>query len=928
MLEKYRFRHLLSFIFATGIMLLALVTTFVVSKVSSEAMRNRIIDDGINLTSSLAEQATLALLYESEENASAASNIYLGFPDVEGIEIYKANLVSLYIVGDIESHEIPPAELPDHAKLYLEKDDTWEFLAPVYTGAAEQDETDPLFFVEDSNEEVEKEVIGYVRFVESKRSLTRMTNDILVYNLIICSCVAVVLMVILLMFTHRLTNPIQNLANTMRKSEQGESNVRAQLDGPRDIIEMQSAFNRMMETLENRENELKTARDQAFESARIKAEFAANVSHELRTPMNGVLGMLELLSDFEVSELQQQYLGIAKHSAQSLLTLINDVLDFSKNEAGKAEIENREFDLESEIGDIVALLSAQAQNKQLDLTYTIEKDLPVHLIGDNHRFRQILINLVGNALKFTNKGSVSISASVESIQENSITARFDVSDTGIGITPAQQRRIFDAFSQADNSTTRRFGGTGLGLAISRQFVELMGGDMGVSSIHGKGSHFWFTVPLKIQDEQKELTPSIKFTGKRLIFIDNNDLVLNTLASFIRYDEVFYQMANSGNMALQLIEEAQADEKPFDIVIVDEQLDGNSGEQLIQKICSNANSLNVMMVHQAIASRFEKDKLINVYLSKPLIRSQFILALNQLFDEANKADKSHTSHKHDITNIQFSTSELLLVEDNFTNQRVALGLLEPLNCKVDLAENGLECIEKFNEKHYDLILMDCHMPEMDGYEATKKIREMEEQTNSERTPIIAMTANVLAGESDACFAVGMDGYLPKPLTRKSFREKLAEWLEPAQDEGAEQVPGEFDEASSPSQDESFLATASQISPPAKQSETPIVDENTLSELREIMGPSFTDLVTIFVENLPNQLESLLTSIQQQNHGDVAHWAHTIKGSSANLGAQRLSKVSQQLELEAKHEILSNANDKFAEIKQESDQVMEYLLSKVC
>lgn len=922
--KDIRFRSQLGIVFSAGVFILAVTTTIVISRLSSNAMHERIVSEGISLTEALAEQSTLALLYGSDVNAAESASIFLAFPDVVGVQVFNPDFSNLHQQGEIVSSELEDANLSSEASLLSESSQLWEFFSPVYASATNDDDVE--FYEEEEN--VTQEIIGYVKIIHSKDALKKMTANILFYNLVLSSIISGALLLLLLAITRQITNPIQRLALTMRQAEDGERNQRADLVGPPDIVEMQSAFNTMMHKLESREEELKAARDQAVELAREKGEFAANVSHELRTPMNGVLGMLEILSDLGLSEKQEVHLGTAKKSAQSLLGLIDDVLDFSKNDAGKTVIEPRLFNLEDELNDIIALLTAAAQKKRIDLTYYISAELPEMVIGDNLRIRQILINLAGNALKFTQEGSVDINVSILAHNDGKIRVRFDVRDTGIGITGEQQRRIFTAFSQADGSTTRKFGGTGLGLSISRQFVELMDGEMGVESELGVGSNFWFELNLGQSDVKSDGVP-IKphlCANKRVLFVDSNELVLRSLERFAASKSILCDVANSYNSAVNLLELSLKKEK-FDIVVVDELLDGAGGvslARLVHTISGNKSTKVVMMAHRSISSGEEREESVELYLAKPVTSAQFSLGLNGLYETTKSLNRSTVAKaKTLIKGKPFKGKKLLLVEDNSTNQQVALGLLEPFGCQVDLAENGRLGLEKIKANKYDLIFMDCYMPEMDGYEAARQVRSC-----GIDTPIVAITANVMAGEIDKCLDAGMSDYLPKPLDRESLNVKLSNWFGKEKGTSSVATAKPLTEQSGISKPNEATADRELDSSEtqSKHSQLAAIDEAALSDLADLLGARFDMVIETFVKDLQVNLTALASAIGDKDSQLVRRLAHTIKGSAANFGALRLVVVSQDLEDSANDGVLDDAPEKLSAIQMESDVVLKFLSQK--
>ena len=453
-------------------------------------------------TEAFAEQSTLALLYLSSANAEEPLHAVLGFPDVRGAAVYDAEYKPLVASG--KESATPPggaSRWPGTQQVELETPDAWYFVAPVIVHRNSAIADSPF-----RDDPKPAELLGYVRVKMSKDTLKTTAATILKTNLGVSMGFALLLLLVLLAITKRLTNPIKNLASIMRKAEMGEKNLRADVHGPKDIIDMEKAFNAMMSVLETRELQLESTRDAALESARIKGEFAANVSHELRTPLNGVLGMLELLQDMGLTPKQHEYAAVARTAGESLLKLIDDILDLYRTDSGKLQLQFVDFDLHGILDEVLGLLASQAQRKMLDLGYTVDEGVPLSLRGDPARIRQVLVNLVGNAVKFTETGAVEIVVRTTAATDDTpVQVCFEVADSGIGIPAEAQQRIFEAFTQVDGSTTRTYGGAGLGLAICRKLVHFMGGEIRVTSRLGEGSRFWFTIPLE---------PAVEPVGER------------------------------------------------------------------------------------------------------------------------------------------------------------------------------------------------------------------------------------------------------------------------------------------------------------------------------------------------------------------------------------------------------------------------------
>jgi signal transduction histidine kinase/CheY-like chemotaxis protein/HPt (histidine-containing phosphotransfer) domain-containing protein len=631
------------------------------------------------------------------------------------------------------------------------------------------------------------------------------------------------------------------------------------------ITARQQAHHRMMEA---------KASDDA------KTKFLANMSHELRTPVNGVLGMLELVRHIEPGPKQQHYLETARRSAETLLGIINGILDISKIESGKIELEQSPFDLRDLVEDVTETFSDAAFGKALELACFVPAGLPTALIGDPARLRQILTNLLGNAVKFTEKGEVGVRVDAVDTGAASVFLAFEVSDTGIGIPPEKQRHIFDAFTQADSSTTRRYGGTGLGLSIAKQLCEMMGGSLDLTSEPGRGATFRFTARFGRQYEATQPADTAISTLPVLLAA-RQSLNRQSLKDQLSHWGLPVREAETGMSALAELRDATARGAPLALVIIDSALADMNGVDLVRSIKADpANAgLHVVLLnlldHQ---NEIIRDDRVSC-LIKPVRRSALrsCLAIDDAATPAREMAEPMATPPEGAAG-----AHVLLVEDNPVNLEVGVGILESFGCKVETAANGVEALDQYAGGKYAVIFMDCQMPEMDGFEATAEIRKREAKTGL-RTPIVALTASAIEGDREKCLAAGMDDYVPKPFTADQMRSALAAWLKPAAASGAH---GKHDHL-----------TIVEPSPAPAPSIEPI-DEAVLDSLAQLQREGRPDIVsrviTLFLESAP----ALLTDLQEgAESGDTARLyraSHALKSCAANVGAGAFSARCDELE----------------------------------
>jgi len=897
---------------------------------ASEALnyKKALVEQVTTLGDVIGTSSAAAITFEDEDLASQVLSSLTAYNDVICAQLHLAN-GEIFAKYQVNAGNTAPGSQTDPEILRL-VNTSMDSRSAVerFEGLDYLDAVRPIFF--------DTELIGFLHLRTSLNDLVATLQRIAVVAGVVVLLAALVAYLLSFRLQAAVTRPILSLRDLMQSvTAKQDYSLRAQPSSGDEIGALMAGFNDMLEQINLRDvqlaqanerlmdafDETLRAKEAAEHASSAKSDFLARMSHEIRTPMNGVLGMTELLMSGELKDSQRKFAETIQQSGEALLAIINDILDFSKVEAGKLVLEESDFDVCDAVEGIVDLLYNHAQQKGVGLICAIDPDVTPIIYSDPIRVRQVLMNLVGNAIKFTGEGEVVVRLQQHAMSDGESELRFVVEDTGIGIEQEHAAAIFESFAQADISTTREYGGTGLGLAISKQLVDLMGGKIGLDSAPGKGSAFWFTLPVVgARDESAgtmEMACSLR--DVRVLVVDDNATNREVLERQLGAWDMDVSTANNAADAMAMLVQAAKSDNHFDLVLLDFFMPETDGLELAAAIRSRTDfeRPGVIMLSSAgpnVDPVTVHKQSIDLYLAKPVRRAVLCESINYVLNAdvtaAEPFEVADESNDSEVTSLGLT---VLLVEDIPINMQVAQHMLYGFGCQVLEATNGQQALEVIAEQRPDVVLMDCQMPVMDGYTATRAQRAREEKNGLPRLPIIALTANALAEDRQKCLDAGMDDFVSKPFSTSELRAALMRWKE--NDEGV--FAGSIRDANvEPANDPDIDGD-------------PVIDQSALDQIAELDpgddGEFVNGIIDTFVENAEVLMLELSESVRDAATEEATRAAHSLKSSSANVGARRFSNLCAAMEKHGREGDLQAIVDMLDTARTEYRQAIKELIA---
>ena len=861
--SKKSFESQLTIYFLVGILVLSIVASSVISYITYEREHNAFIKHGEEVADTVIEQTKLNYSGTIEELLSFTVKSVLSLEGVEKVVVFNANYEQLFAMNN--SIDLPVVDgwqdqMEFEAEFIKETDQGFYYIAPI-TGDSKL------------------VVMAYVMVILDKSMLFDYVQKIFLTSLAVIMALALLLWLILNAVIRRLTGPLGRFSATMNEAGSGVENIRTNYDDFTELSEMSDSFNQMMVVIEERKEQLVLSRDKALQVAKIKSDFAANVSHEIRTPLNGMLGMINLLKEMGLPEHQNEYLEVASKSGDSLLMMINDVLDFSKVEAGRYTLEMSKIHLRVFLEQIALLHAERAQAKGLELCLDLHAVGSATMNGDATRMRQVIGNLLNNAIKFTETGHITLSASFVSAESSNGVLEINVTDTGIGIPKEALARIFQPFGQVSAEISNDYGGTGLGLSIVVEMVKLMGGKISVASNEGKGSRFKMSMPVTTLSNEVDVLPDniTLLQGKRILLVEPFKATANYLKAIFERWEVDCVVVNSYTEAMIRLKPGDVDYQIPDVCLFNVDYCEGDESAFLKALENEDNCSTVRLIPMLrFGGKFLPEQASKIDLSVTIDRPVRVDKLEQTLINVLSDKKQLVGHgaiKSPSNGASLQNLSVLVVDDNVTNQLVAVAMLKQFGVVADCAMDGREGLDSFRERQHDLILMDCNMPVMNGYESTQAIRKLGDSVN--QPVIIALTAKDKKSELEQCIAVGMDGYLLKPFEMSGLLEKIQSCF------GGDKF------------EQLIIQNETEHVTPISGNES-VVEKDIFRALASNTGDGIKKIVESFLVDAPIDISALVTAMEAGDVPGCLERAHRLKGSSRNLGAVGISSICIEIE----------------------------------
>ena len=898
---------------------------------------------GLATIRQLAPACEFGLLTNNKQVLQKILNSTLNELDVRAVKVYNRHNLQLAHAGP-DMHIIDqPLVFSKEVNIY-KNEETIRLVAPITASsiAGLKDIASSQIELIDSDDQLFSEHIGWAELELSLTNTKLKKYQALLTSILFLFSGILICTFITMRFSREITNPIIRLTQAVESIKQGNLDIRVHSDSGGELRILEGGINSMtsslkkayddmqqsidqatedyrqtLEQIEIQNVELNLARREAIKSSQIKSDFLANMSHEIRTPLNGIIGFTNLILKSQLTVRQLDYVSTIKKSSESLLAIINDVLDFSKIEAGKLVLDQTPMNIRDTVEDVLTILAPLAQDKNLELVSLVYSDVPDDLIGDPLRIKQILTNLVNNAIKFTNKGSVVIRTMLEEQKQQTVTLKVSITDTGIGMTEEQQAELFHAFTQADTSTTRQYGGTGLGLVISKKLVEQMGGDIGIESALNQGSTFWFTIKIQMAEGAGTIYEMNRLLEKRALIYDNHATARLALSHIMKQWEMEVDEVDDLEILEDLANQANASETPYSVVLLGlsiNQLEASSVMEIIKRVKHQLNLPVIILMNTAEQQALQRFQLLNIRcLTKPIISQKLQTAIIGAISDDPEVLPPPLELECSDSAATNAAIKILAVDDNDANLKLLNTLLTDLGHTVIEAKNGNEAVEQVKQHCPDLVFMDIQMPVMDGVEATRTIRGLGERRFLQ-IPIIALTAHALSGEKESLLSAGLNDYLTKPVSEDQLTATIHKWVDSLAGTSSTSSQNTNTNAGQPRKTDQQ---------PALPKSLATVDIEECLKLAAGKEDLAKDMLSMLIESFKRDIPPIQESLQEKNLNQLLNAVHKVHGGTRYAGVPKLRDICYHFESAIKEEFeIEILNDYYDQMIRETEEIVKW------